>query len=87
MHKNTHKNTDFFKEFRSSQIHKYLFSGGIAVFAAFSLVSFFHSDIDTSGLMASVAQISTPSVVYPADLIMSHSSTGMISLVFGAEAK
>ncbi len=87
MHKNTHKNTDFFKEFRSSQIHKYLFSGGIAVFAAFWLVSFFHSDLDTAGLMASVAQISTPSVVYPADLIMSRSSTGMISLVFGAQAK
>jgi hypothetical protein len=87
MQKNTHKNTDFFKEFRSSQIHKYLFSGGIAVFAAFSLVSFFHSDIDTAGLMASVAQISTPSVIYPADLIMSRPSSGTLSLVFGAQAK
>jgi hypothetical protein len=37
--------------------------------------------------MASVAEINTPSVVYPADLIMSRSSTGVISLVFGAHAK
>lgn len=87
MQKNTHKNTDFFKEFRSTQIHKYLFSGGIAVCTAFSLVSIFHSDIDTSGLMASVAQISAVPVVYPADLIMSRSPKGVISLVFGAHAK
>jgi hypothetical protein len=46
MQKNTHKNTDFFKEFRSAQIHKYLFSGGIAVFVAFAFVSLIHSDID-----------------------------------------
>ncbi len=46
MQKNTHKNTDFFKEFRSAQVHKYALSGGIAVFVAFAFVSLIHSDID-----------------------------------------
>jgi hypothetical protein len=46
----------------------------------------YHTDIDTSGLMASVANISD-APHYEADLIMSRSSNGMISLMFGTPAK
>lgn len=84
MQKNTHNSTDFFKQFRSAQIHKYLFSGGIAVFAAFSVVSFIHSDIDPRGLMASVAGVTAPQ--YAADIVMTRQD-GSIVLTFGKQAQ
>lgn len=84
MQKNTHKNTDFFKSFRSAQIHKYLFSGGIAVFAAFWFVSMIHSDIDPRGLMASVAGVTTPE--YAAEIMMTRQD-GSIVLTLGKSAQ
>jgi hypothetical protein len=85
MQKNTHKNTDFFKSFRTAQIHKYLFSGGIAVFVAFSLVSLIHSDIDPRGLMASVAGV-TEVPRYDADLVMTRENSSLI-VTFGTRAQ
>jgi hypothetical protein len=84
MQKNTHNSTDFFKQFRSQQVHKYLFSGGIAVFVAFSFVSLIHSDIDPRGLMASVAGVTTPQ--YSADIVMTRQD-GSIVLTLGKQAQ
>ncbi|MBC7498483.1 hypothetical protein H7170_02455 [Candidatus Gracilibacteria bacterium] len=85
MQKNTHKNTDFFKEFRSAQIHKYLFSGGIAVFAAFGFVSLIHSDIDPRGLMASVVNVSNVPH-YDADIMMTRQDDN-ITFTLGTRAQ
>ncbi len=84
MQKTIKKTTDFFSLYRSSQIRKYCLSGGIAVFTAFSLVSFSHGDIDMQGLMASVANVSDTKH-YDADLIMSRSGS-ILSLTFGTRA-
>jgi hypothetical protein len=85
MQKNHPKTTDFFSAYRSSQIHKYLFSGGIAAFVAFSFVSIIHSDIDPQGLMASVAGV-TEAPHYDADLVMTRQS-GDISITLGTRAQ
>ena len=85
MQKNHPKTTDFFSAYRSSQIHKYLFSGGIAVFVAFSFVSIIHSDIDPQGLMASVAGV-TETPQYDADLVMTRENSSLI-VTFGTRAQ
>lgn len=46
MQKNIKKTTDFFKLYRTNQFHKYVMSASIAVFAAFTIVSFGHGDVD-----------------------------------------
>ena len=46
MQKNIKKTTDFFKLYQSNQLHKYIMSGSIAVFAAFTIVVFTHGDMD-----------------------------------------
>jgi hypothetical protein len=84
MQKTTKKTTDFFSLYRSSQLRKYFLSGGIAVFAAFSIVSVSHGDIDMQGLMASVANVSNTQH-YDADLIMTRHE-GALSITFGAKA-
>ncbi len=85
MQKNHPKTTDFFSAYRSSQLHKYLFSGGIAVFVAFSFVSLIHSGIDPRGLMASVAGV-TEMPLYDADLIMTRENNSLI-FTFGTRAQ
>ncbi|MBC7503683.1 hypothetical protein H7169_01830 [Candidatus Gracilibacteria bacterium] len=83
--KKTHlKTTDFFSMYRSSQFRKYAFSGGIAIFVAFSFISLINSDIDTRGLMASVSNISeTPH--YDADLIMTREDS-RLDFMIGSRA-
>ena len=65
------KTIDFFSTYRYSQIRKYFFSLGIAVFVSFSLVSIFHGDINMNDLMASVANV-TEEPRYDADLILTR---------------
>ena len=84
MQKTIKKTTDFFSQYRSSQLRKYFLSGGIAVFAAFSIVSISHGDIDMQGLMASVANVSNTQH-YDADLIMVRHDN-VLSITFGAKA-
>jgi hypothetical protein len=85
MQKNIKKTTDFFKLYRTNQIHKYIMSGGIAVFAAFGIVSFYHGDFDMKGLMASVATV-TEVPRSEADFIMTQKDASLI-FTFGATAK
>lgn len=83
--KKTIKNTvDFFTLYRSNQFKKYLFSGSIAIFAAFSIISFIHGGIDTRGLMASVSSI-TELPPLEANLILKKEGT-TLSIIFGSKA-
>ncbi len=84
MQKTIKKTTDFFSLYRSSQLRKTFLSGGIAVFAAFSIVTLSHGDVDMQGLMASVASVSNTQH-YDADLIMTRQNN-VLSITFGAKA-
>lgn len=84
MKKTIQKTTDFFALYRSSQFRKFIFSWSIAVFAAFSIVSFIHGDIDTRGLMASVASL-TEAPPLDANLILKQQGNNL-SVIFGAQA-
>lgn len=81
------KRFDFFAEYHKekfSKISSYLFSGAFSLVLAFAVVSYSQGG-DMKWLMASVANL-TPSVQYQADIVASHSG-GVISFVFGSEAK
>lgn len=83
--KKTIKNSvDFFTLYRSNQFKKFLFSWTIAVFAAFSIISFIHGGIDTRGLMASVANI-TELPPLDANLVLKKQGN-VLSVIFGAKA-
>lgn len=84
MQKNIKKTTDFFKLYRSNQLHKYIMSGSIAVFAAFTIVAFTHGDMDMKWLMASVSSV-TEAPRSDADFIMTQKDTSLI-FTFGAKA-
>ncbi|MBX9808785.1 hypothetical protein K2X92_00135 [Candidatus Gracilibacteria bacterium] len=85
MQKTIKKTTDFFTSYRANQLRKTFVSGGIAVFAAFSIVSVIHGDVSMEGLMASVENVTeTPRL--EADIIMKRSGNSL-SLVFGAKGK
>lgn len=75
MQKNTKKLpkqiNDFFSSYRFSQLRKYFFSLGLALFVSFSFVSIYHGDINMNSLMASVANV-TEEPRYDADLIMTR---------------
>lgn len=85
MQKSTKKYTDFFTSYRNNQLHKTFVSGWIAVFAAFSIVSVMHGDVDMQGLMASVENI-TEAPRLEADIIMKRDNNSL-SIIFGANAK
>lgn len=85
MQKSTKKYTDFFTSYRNNQLHKTFVSGWIAVFAAFSIVSVMHGDVDMQWLMASVENI-TEAPRLDADIIMKRSNNSL-SITFGANAK
>lgn len=85
MKKTIAKTKDFFSMYRTNEIRKVFFSGGIAVFAAFSIVWFYHGDIDMNWLMASVSSVAEAPRM-EADLIV-EKKANQISLVFGAKAE
>lgn len=84
MQKNIKKPTDFFRLYRSNQFHKYIMSGSIAVFAAFTIVSVYHWDIDMEWLKASVSSV-TEAPRSDADIIMTRKDDTLV-FTFGAKA-
>ena len=85
MQKNIKNTTDFFKLYRSNQLHKHMMSASIAVFAAFTIVSFTQDNVDLNSLMASVA-IVTEAPRSDADIIMVRQQDSLV-FTFGATAK
>lgn len=76
-HPTSDASRDFFAAYRGERYRSFIGAVFLALGLAFGLVGFLRQEeIDFSGLMANVSQISTPPAVsYPADIILERSPT------------